>query len=545
MLPHSQIEGPMRITHQLALFSVLGVMPLTACDCGETLQVVAPKVLIGPVFPVTSLCAVEEVRDCAHDFGEVAIGQGSYLRFTINNPTGVALTVRGIAFAEGSDPSFVVEGEAPKSVEAGSDVGPTVTVKFVPEVEGAIEATLVVDTDGANLNPGEKILIHLSGTGMDLGQPRLVVTPAACDFGDVGVGVTATCDVTLTNEGPRDLEINAVSFSDATDTDVFGSQTIVAIPTFIATGTGKTITLYATPSTTGEILGTFTVGSNDPLAPSVDIPLSVTGAQAPTAIPEIATLNGQPYTAGAPIQPLDDVILTGLNSVAASSTGSIVSYHWAITSKPAESTVQLTAPDSMQTGFYFQSAGGNYQGLDVVGTFEVLLTVTDNQGAVSTNDARLQLASVPTEGLHVQLTWDVAQNDIDMHLLRNSGDYCSTDDCYYGNCKATASRPNWDGQTTQYGDPTLDVDDLSGYGPENINIDSPVDGTYRVGVHFFSGSTQTYVTAKIFLNGALRAEYTRQFTADDDFWEVADVQWSAGAAIVIPVDGFETDWSCY
>ncbi len=545
MLPHSQIEGPMRLTQHFTLFSLLGVMPLTACNCEDPLTVVAPKVLIAPVAPVMSLCAVDQIRDCAHDFGDMAIGQGGYLRFTINNPTGVALQVRGIGFEEGSDPSFVVEGVVPKTVEAGSDIGPVVVVKFVPEVEGAIEATLIVDTDGANLNAGEKIEIHLSGTGLDLGQPHLIVTPAACDFGDVGVGVTATCDVTLTNDGPRDLEINAVAFSPSTDQDVFGSQTIIAIPTFIATGTGKTVTLYATPSTTGEFLGSFRVGSNDPLQPSVDIPLSVTGAQAPTAIPEIATVNGQTATPDGPIQPLDDVILTGVNSVAASTSGSIVSYRWAITAKPQESTVQLTAPDSMQTGFYFQSAGGNYQGLDVVGTFTVRLTVTDDNGAESTNDGSLTLNAVPTEGMHVQLTWDVAQNDIDMHLLKDSGDYCSTDDCYYGNCKSTASRPNWDGQTSQIGDPTLDVDDLSGYGPENINIDIPVNGTYRVGVHFFSGSTQTYVTAKIFLNGALRAEYTRQFTADDDFWEVADVQWNNGTAIVLPVDGFQSDWSCY
>ena len=94
------------------------------------------------------------------------------------------------------------------------------------------------------------------------------------------------------------------------------------------------------------------------------------------------------------------------------------------------------------------------------------------------------------------------------------------------------------------GDPSLDVDDLSGYGPENINVDAPVNGTYTAAVHFFSGSADTYVTVKIYVNGGLAHESSRQFTNDDDFWEVAQVQWLNGGAVVAPVDSFDTNWSC-
>lgn len=530
-----------------ALFGFLAVIPFAACTCEEPLGVVAPKILIGdPIDPSHSACATEQIKDCAFDFGDVAIGSGSYFRFTINNPTGVDLTIRGIGFTEGSDASFTIEGQTPKAVFAGSDVGPVVVVKFVPTVASVVTATLVIESDGANVVDGERVEIALTGNGLDLGQPEIVVTPERCDFGDVGVGVTAFCDVTFQNNGRRDLEISGVSFTSPTDQDVFGASGVFVIPTFVAPGTGTSITLFARPTASQEYGGGLIVESNDPQRPSIEVPLTVRGAQAPTAIPEIKSVNGQQYAAGDPIEPLADVVITGVNSVAANAAGSIATYFWEITSKPAESTVQLSDPNSMETGFYFASAGGNYQGLDVVGTFEVRLTVTDDDGMVSTNDARLQLNAVPTEGLHVQLTWDVGQNDIDMHLLRNGGEYCSQDDCYYANCKATSSnRPNWDGASTSYGDPSLDVDDLSGFGPENINIDIPVDGTYRIGIHFFSGSTDTFVTAKIFLNGALREEYTREFTEDDDFWAVADVQFANGAAVVIPVDTFETDWSCY
>ena len=112
--------------------------------------------------------------------------------------------------------------------------------------------------------------------------------------------------------------------------------------------------------------------------------------------------------------------------------------------------------------------------------------------------------------------------------------------------------PDWDndGASQSPGDPVLDIDDLCGHGPENINIENPVDGEYFLGVHFFgntgcSGSSQeTTSTVKIFVNGGLQAQYDRVMGADDDFWEVAKVTWSNGVATVIPIDTYEGSWSC-
>lgn len=528
---------------KLALFvSFLSIFALTRCECEEELQAVAPKIeLADPLDAAVTPCADQGFRECEYHFGEVPVGQGRFYRFAIKNPSPVDLVIREVIFDETSDPAFSLASVPPASVLATKGTeGEEVVISFVPNVPGEVSATLVISSDAVNLNPGEDVLLRVTGIGLDVGSPELVITPAACNFGQVGVGVTAFCDLTLENIGERDLQIDSVAFSPDTPTDVFGAASVLAIPLFVAPGTGVSVRLYATPNVVDEITGALLLGSNDPARPQAEVPLSVTGADAPTAVAEVLTVNGVPNNDPSPsVQPLDDVVLTGTNSVAASSGGSIVAWAWQIVQKPAESSIQLTTPNAVTTQFTFSSAAGNVRGLDVAGTFVVRLTVTDDLGATSTNDATVTLNAVPSEALHIQLTWDSASNDIDLHLRKgiNTG-FCGTTGCYYRNCKSSSNvNVEWDGVTGRSaGDPSLDVDDLVGYGPENINIDAPVDDTYTVGVHFYSGNAPTYATVKIYVNGALREEYSRELVSADDFWEVAEVQWFNGSAIIIPVD---------
>jgi hypothetical protein len=544
----------------LALMTAFfSVFILARCECDEDLNAIAPKIEIGdPQDPAKSICNEGFIRDCAYDFGDVPIGEGRFLNFVIKNPSPVDLVIKDISFSPDSDPAFSIEGTVPKSVPAVGGVdGVQVTVRFVPQVADTVSATLLIESDAANMDPGEKLIINLSGNGLDLGAPQISVQPTQCDFGQVGVGVTAFCDLTVSNIGNLDLEIQSIGFSTTTAAEphvgaaeaVFGSSSVISLGTLVAPGTGISLRLWANPKDISMQNGELLIGTNDPNSPSTGIPLTVQGAQAPTAVAEVASINGVPNSEPSPsVEPLDDVVLTGVNSVPGNPGGSIVAYAWEIIEAPNESSATLTNPAGETTQFQFSSAAGNVNGLDVAGTFVVRLTVTDDLGGVSTNEATVTLNAIPTEALHVQLSWDTDSNDIDVHLMKDTGPYCSANACYYGNCKATSySRPDWDGDgsTSSAGDPVLDIDDLSGYGPENINVDNPVDGDYTVGVHFYSFSgPSNFATIKVFANGALRAEYTRQLNTGRDFWEVARVQWSNGAAIVIPIDTYQTSWSC-
>lgn len=534
----------------LALAAVFSLLSLARCECGETLNRVAPKIeIVDPFDTSISACADQGIRDCSYDFGEVAIGQAKFFQLAIANPSPVDLRLESIAFDGASDPAFSIAGDLPTAVPAqlpDGEVGRIVVVQFTPQVESPVSATLVIESDAANLDPDEDVAITFTGNGLDLGGPEISVSPQQCDFGDVGVSVTSFCDLTLENVGQRELLITSIGFSPDTDPNVFGPSGVFPIPTAIQPGTGVSLRLFAQPDQAGEITGTLLIGSTDPDNAEVPIPLRVFGAQAPTAVAEIDTVNGSPATGDPTVRPLDDVVLTGVNSQPALAGGSITAYQWEIVDQPPESSAQLSTPNQMTTGFFFSSAGGNLQGLDVAGTFTVRLTVQDDQGLFSTNDARVSLNAVPSEALHVQLTWDKPVNDMDLHLVRGSGNYCSSDSCYWANCKATSSSfPEWDGVSGRTaGDPALDVDDLSGYGPENINVDLPVDDTYTTAVHYFSGSQSTFSTVKIYVNGGLAYESSRETASDDDFWEVAQIQWMNGGAIVVPIDNYQNNWSC-
>jgi hypothetical protein len=147
-------------------------------------------------------------------------------------------------------------------------------------------------------------------------------------------------------------------------------------------------------------------------------------------------------------------------------------------------------------------------------------------------------------GLHINVEWDADDCDVDTHLLFPGGSlFTCPDDCFYGN-----SSPDW-GTTGDYVDDAfLDYDDIDGYGPENINVQEPKPGKYRVVMHYFrdnyesSSGTSTNVTVQIYLKGVLAGTYGPQkLTNTNDLWQVVDVDMPAGT--LTPLGNTVTSWS--
>jgi hypothetical protein len=206
------------------------------------------------------------------------------------------------------------------------------------------------------------------------------------------------------------------------------------------------------------------------------------------------------------------------------------SYRWDVVSRPPGSGAAPASPASATTDFT----------PDLVGEYRLRFTATDNEGLSSSCEVRVTATG---QGLRVELFWDIA-GDVDLHLLHPTADAWFTDpgDCYYMNCNSSVGDVlEWDAAGTA-DNPRLDLDDIPGDGPENINVDLPVTGhTYRVGVHHFTSSGCRSATVRIYCGDISLtpvATYVRSVCANGgsgnrDVWRVADVRWNGGGVCAV------------
>jgi hypothetical protein len=130
------------------------------------------------------------------------------------------------------------------------------------------------------------------------------------------------------------------------------------------------------------------------------------------------------------------------------------------------------------------------------------------------------MAAIPRADFRATLFWDTNGTDVDLWVTDPDGEKC-----YYAN------------QTTASG-LELDVDDVSGYGPENITGESDLPaGEYLVQVHYFSDhgtGLASEATCMITLHEGTAEETVvtgTQTIVDGDVWTVATVVWD-GAQVV-------------
>lgn len=198
----------------------------------------------------------------------------------------------------------------------------------------------------------------------------------------------------------------------------------------------------------------------------------------------------------------------------------IVEYRWSMVSVPPGSASTITGSGASASVF-----------VDIAGSYTVQLIVVDQDGLESEPE-QFTLEGIPLEDIHVELSWDIDVADVDVHMIAPGGAlFDDTLDCFFANCvPGTGGALDW-GPAGPTGDPTLDLDEVDGYGPENINIQAPVDGnTYRVSVHYWSddGLGATTATVRVYLSGELHYEAAQQLTATGKTWDVVDIEWPTG-----------------
>ncbi len=208
-----------------------------------------------------------------------------------------------------------------------------------------------------------------------------------------------------------------------------------------------------------------------------------------------------------------------------SSGGAIVSYGWFFEMRPDGSAARLDTT----------RAGWAESFIDAAGFYMVALDVIDEDGTESCSPARAEVTAVDSGGggsLLVRLTWNTTA-DLDNHLLHESatGWNDSAWDCHYRN------------RETEWG-ATLDIDDVDGFGPENISL-SPVEPgvSYRIGAHVSDPheAGATVATVRVSYSGTLVEEFETTLTTTGRFWDVAAVTIEGDTPVVTVIDEVLSD----
>lgn len=372
------------------------------------------------------------------------------------------------------------------------------------------------------------------------GGACLAAAPMELDFGGVPAGQRAERTVALTNCGVGAVTIRGFDFAPGASPE-FELTERPRLPFRLEPGVGARVVVSYTPGDDGGDGGALVVRADladapdlqirlfgrgvpvDPVGGECDVLARIVGGQAWARFPD----DDQALA----VVPLQTIELRGeLRG------GRAAAFQWSVTQRPDGSTARLNPDDRGQEAALL---------IDLAGDYTLELVVTDAQGQ-QCGPSRLFVEAVPDEDIHVQLVWDTpadpdqtdrgfgAGADVDLHLLHPLGSwFCAPRDCYYAN-----PDPDWGAPFDGSDDPSLDIDDTDGAGPEIINLDNPVDNpVYGVGVHYFNdhGHGPSFATLRIYIHGVLRFEIAdRQLPATDAFWNVGTIAWPSGE--IRPVD---------
>jgi hypothetical protein len=179
----------------------------------------------------------------------------------------------------------------------------------------------------------------------------------------------------------------------------------------------------------------------------------------------------------------------------------------------------------------------------LVGDYVLRYVAADDAGQLSACD--VTVTAKTDDVFRVELLWNLDvqagdASDLDLHLLHPTASswFDPALDCHFANCRDGSL--SWQFAAGPDPSPSLDVDDRDGRGPENINITSPEDITYRIGVQYFAANGLAQPSAAIvnvFCFGSLASTLGPvDLTADvadpeqNDLWEAADVTFDNATA---------------
>ncbi len=411
-------------------------------------------------------------------------------------------------------------------------------LEYAPTEQGNDEGELLVRS---NENPGstaEDPTVSEIEVNANADAPCLLFDRTSRNLGAVPLGGSVTEAITVENCGSETLEISSVAIAENSDDDEFsldlgehdedGDGVLDEPVELDESGDQAFFAVTYEPESAGADEATIVFNSNDPAQNEAEVDLLANGREGECPTAEIrAKVEGNSTFVNPPltVAPLDTVVLDGSGSE--DPDGEVVDYQWRTISKPEDSTVRINPVD----GDDEDMSRREFRVL-TAGTYEIGLQVEDNDGFTSCEEATAQITAIPNEKIHVELTWtnpedpdetDDTGSDVDVHMVKmGPGSWFEEPyDVYFRN-----KTGDWNPES-----PSLDIDDQNGRGPENIQLDNPVDCQwYAIGVHYWEQRFGTaYATIRIYINENLVFEnLNTPLTNGGQFWDVARIHWPSG-----------------
>jgi len=219
--------------------------------------------------------------------------------------------------------------------------------------------------------------------------------------------------------------------------------------------------------------------------------------------------------------------------------GSALTYYWTFESVPGGSSsggALIYNQEDMT-----ESIGNNWTGASkatfqamLPGDYHVRLMVKNDKG-IQSNWAQCLIKSAQKDDLRIQLIWDNRESDLDLHLISPEGSFGNKQsDCFYYNCSPqyTGERPDWGVLDDSDDDPSLDIDNTTGMGPEAVFINNPANGTYKVVVHSYKnpeviGKSSAFL--KVYSYGHQVDLSTMKLEKTDQCWDAFTIDVTDGA----------------
>ena len=148
-----------------------------------------------------------------------------------------------------------------------------------------------------------------------------------------------------------------------------------------------------------------------------------------------------------------------------------------------------------------QPTNGRFNGKIVLksGRNNILFSIKNASNIVYSKRINVVYTGEPVK-LRATLTWD-GQADIDLYL-----DDANNATCSYNHKNTSLA--------------SLDVDNTTAYGPENISVESITSGSYKVYIHNYSGTAGITATVYLYVNEELESVTNHTFSGENSFFTI-------------------------